>query len=143
MKSWVTIFLLGLFLIVVIYLVLNFSAGRTTFFGKAATAGIFNATNSYIFASPITARLGGEKIRITVFALDDRGRGIPKKNVFVDCRQPTACQSQGISVTEVQPQTDNLGRSLFDIYSSAAGRFELEALVEGVAIPQTVTVVFQ
>jgi hypothetical protein len=49
----------------------------------------------------------------------------------------------GVSFTEVQPQTDNLGRSLFDISSSTAGKFELQATVEGVAIPQTVTVVFQ
>lgn len=143
MKSWLTVFLLGLFLIIVIYLVVALSAGRTTFFGKAATSGIFNATNSYVFASPLTVRSGGDKIRMTVFALDDRGRGIPKKVVLVSCKEPVDCQSQGVLFAEVQGQTDTMGRALYDISSSAVGKFEIQALVDGSLIPQTVTIVFR
>jgi len=143
MKKWITIFLLVLFLIIVIYLVANLSAGRTTFFGKAVNSGVFNATNSYVFASPLTAGIGGENLRVTVFVLDDRGRGIAGKNVLISCKQPPDCQNLGVSFKEVQPQTDTLGRALYDITSSAAGKYEIQASIEGVALPQSVTVVFR
>lgn len=119
----------------------NLSAGRTTFFGKAVNSGVFNATNSYVFASPLTASIGGEKIRVTVFALDDRGRGIAQQNVSVTCRQTADCQ--GVSFEGVQAQTDTLGRALYDISSSSGGKFEVQATIEGVALPQSVTVTFR
>ena len=141
MKKWITIFLLVLFLIIVIYLVANLSAGRTTFFGKAVNSGVFNATNSYVFASPLTASIGGEKMRVTVFALDDRGRGIAQQSVSVVCKQPAECT--GVNFEGVQQQTDTLGRALYDLSSSAAGKFEIQASIEGIVLPQSVTVVFR
>lgn len=141
MRKFITAFLLLLFLIVIIYLVANLSAGRTTFFGKATNSGVFNATNSYIFASPLTAGIGGEKIRVTVFALDDRGRGIANQNVSVVCKESSDCA--GVNFEGVQQQTDTLGRALYDVSSSAAGKFEIQASIEGVALSQSVTLTFR
>jgi len=142
-KNVLVIALLILFLIIIIWIIANLSAGRTTFFGKAATSGIFNSTNSYVFGSPLAARAGGDKIRITVFALDDLGKGVPNKNVTVNCIEPTVCQSANVVFTPVQAQTDKMGQAMYDLLSPVAGKFELEAQVEGVAIPQTVMVAFQ
>lgn len=141
MKNWITTFLLLLFLIVIVYLVANLSAGRTTFFGKAANSGVFNATNSYVFASPLTASIGGEKIRVTVFALDDKGRGIAQQNVSVVCKESAGCT--GVSFEGVQQQTDTLGRALYDVSSSTAGKFEVQASIEGISLPQSVTLTFR
>ena len=142
-KNTIIYVLLLLFLLGVAFVVLSLSTGRTTFFGKASGAGVFNSTNSYVFASPLSVRAGGDKIRVTVFALDDQGRGVSKKNVMVNCKEPANCQSLGVSITEAQSQTDTLGRALFDVSSSVAGKFELQVAVEGSVIPQTVTVNFQ
>jgi len=141
MKKFLTVFLLGLFLILVIYLVVNFSAGRTNFLGKAASSGVFSASNSYVFVSPLTGSVGGENLRATVFVLDDRGRGIAGKTVTVNCKDPSSCQ--GVEFKPVQPQTDTLGRALYDISASVAGKYEIQAVSEGITIPQSVTVVFR
>lgn len=142
-KNIVVIVLLLLFLIIIVWIIANLSAGRTSFFGKATTPGIFNSTNSYVFGSPLAARAGGDKIRITVFALDDLGRGVANKNVVVNCKEVNVCQSANVVFTPVQGQTDKMGQAIYDLLSPVAGKFELEAQVEGVAIPQTVTVAFQ
>lgn len=135
--------ILSLFLIIVIFVVANLSAGKTTFFGKAAPQGVFNATNSYVFASPLTARVGGDKIRVTVFALDGQGRGVPNRNVAVGCKDLAVCQNASMVIEQVQSATDNLGQAIFDLSVPVAGKYEMEAVVEGSSIPQTVTVAFQ
>lgn len=142
-KGTLVYLLLGIFLIIVIYLVANLSQGNTTFFGRAAQSGIFSASNSYIFGSPLTARAGGDKVRVTVFVLDDQGKGIPRKNVALNCKEPELCQNAGIAFTDVQSQTDTLGQAIYDLSGRTAGKYELQAKVDGIAIPQTVTVVFQ
>lgn len=135
--------LLALFLIIIIYLLLNLSAGRTTFFGRATSTGVFSGANSYVFASPLLVRTGGDKIRVTVFALDGQGKGIPNKTVLVNCKEPTICQSGQVAFEAVQPQSDNLGQAIYDLSSPVAGKYELQASVGGLPIPQTVTVAFQ
>ncbi len=142
-KEFVIYSLLVLFLLGVAYAVLTLSAGRTSFFGKASGPGLLNPTNSYIFASPLTARAGGDKIRLTIFALDGQGKGIPNKGVAVNCKEPSLCSGAGVGFNEVQPQTDTLGQAIFDLSGRDPGKYEIEARVEGVAIPQTVTISFQ
>lgn len=144
MKKGLFIYLLlAFFLISVAYVVLNLSAGRTTFFGRASGSGVFTASNSYIFASPLSARAGGDKIRVTVFALDGQGKGIPNKVVSVNCVNNTQCLSGGVTFAELQPQTDTLGQAIFDLTAAQPGKYDLQAIVEGISIPQTVTVNFQ
>lgn len=143
MRKWIGVILLGFFLVIVIYVVVNLSAGRTTFFGKAVNSGIFNPANSYVFASPLSVRSGGDKVRVTVFALDGQGKGTPRKSVAVSCKDPVSCQAAGLTFLDVQPQTDTLGRAIYDLTAQTQGKFELQALVDGVIIPQTVTVIFR
>jgi len=90
----------------------------------------------------LSARVGGDKIRVTVFILDGQGKGIAGKRVTVNCRDSVSCQANGIVFSDVQPQTDSLGQSIFDISGSVAGQYELQASSEGIAIPQTVTISF-
>lgn len=135
--------LLAFFLIGVVYVVATLSAGRTTFFGKAASSGVFNAGNSYVFVSPVVARVGGDKIRVTIFALDGQGRGVANRNVTVNCKDVNLCQTAQIAIVAVQANTDSLGQALYDVSSPTAGKYELQAAVDGVAVPQTVTIVFQ
>lgn len=142
-KNWLVLLGLGIFVLVVIYLVILFSSGRTSIFGRASGQGVLSSTNSYVFASPLLAKVGGEKIRVTVFALDGQGKGISGKKVAINCIEPDNCLSLGLVVENVQPDTDTLGRGIFDISSTSVGQFKLQAKVEEVVIPQTVTVTFQ
>lgn len=141
--SPVLFIVLALFLLSVVFLVINLTNGRTVFFGRASSVGVLNPANSYIFASPLMVRTGGDKIRITIFAIDGQGKGIPNKNVTIDCREKAVCQNAQVLVSPVQQSTDNLGQSMFDISSPIAGKFEFEAFIEGTPITQTVTLSFQ
>ncbi len=142
-KSLLVYIFLVIFLLGVAYVVLTLSTGRTTFFGKASGSGVFNALNSYLFASPLSATIGGEKIRVTVFALDGQGKGIPNKVAGLSCTDASKCQTGGLVVVGVQDQTDTLGQAIFDVSASVAGKYELQAQVDGQVIPQMVTVSFQ
>lgn len=142
-KETLIYLLLALFLIIVIFTVVTLSSGRTTFFGRASTSGVFSSLNSYVFASPLSARSSGDKIRVTVFALNDLGRGTANKNVTVNCKDAAVCQNGQVIFTSVQGVTDNLGQAVFDVSSPVAGKYELQASVDGIVIPQTVTIVFQ
>lgn len=142
-RSPVLFIIIGLFLILAVWIVINLSAGRTTFFGRASTTGVFNPSNSYVFASPLTARVGGDKIRITVFVLDGQGRGIPGSSVTVGCVDEVVCQNAGLSFEPVQAGSDNLGQAIYDVSSPVRGKYELQARIGGTSIPQTVTVSFQ
>jgi hypothetical protein len=142
-KSLLIYLFMVVFLLGVAYVVLTLSAGRTTFFGKASGAGVFNPLNSYLFASPLTARIGGDKIRVTVFALDGQGKGVPSKVAGLSCVNQVNCQVGVVTITSVQPETDTLGQAIFDVSANNANKYELQAQVEGLIIPQTVTISFQ
>jgi len=141
-KYFFTYLLLTFFLLGVAYVVLTLSTGRTNFFGKAAGSGVFAPANSYLFASPLSARVG-DKIRVTAFALDGQGKGVPNQNVSVGCLDAAACRNAGVGISEVQPLTDTLGQAVFDVSVNTPGKYELQAVVNGAPVPQTVTVTFQ
>lgn len=111
---------------------------RVSFVGKAReTATEVWLENSYVFASPLTAQGNGkEKIRITVFILNNQGLGIAGKLVLLT-------QNNQLKVDGVQGVTDSLGRAFFDVSSDVAGEYLIEALVDGRKIPQTVKVSFR
>jgi hypothetical protein len=129
----IIIILLGLF--ATIYLTRQGILFRSRAQGGSSQA--VSLANSYIFASPLRARANGdEKIRITIFALDSQGKGVFGRPV-------TLGQADSIKEDAVQPTTDDLGRAVFDIASSHAGYFLIEALIEGKVIPQKVGVTFE
>lgn len=114
---------------------------RTTFFGRAFTptgsVGEVALENSYLFASPLSARADGkEKIRVTIFILDSQGRGVYGKPVFLG-------QDERLEMTSIQAVTDNLGRAIFDIAATVPGEYFLEAKVDNQVLPQRLRVSFR
>lgn len=135
--------LVAIFLLVAVWMVINLTAGRTTFLGRASGEGRPDTGNSYVFASPVSARIAGDKIRITTFVLDGQGKGVAGQSVVVDCTDSVLCQGGGVIITPVQQTTDNLGQSIWEISATGIGKYTLRAVVGSSAIPQTVTVDFR
>lgn len=112
---------------------------RTTFFGRAytpQTSSQVSLDNSYVFASPLVARADGrERIRLTVFILDNQGRGILGKSVSLG-------RNENLEIITTQSETDNLGRAIFDLSASRVGDYLIEARVDNQPLPQRVRVSF-
>ena len=128
--SIIVIFILILGLILAVYLVRR----RTQITGKAygpVSGDEVGLENSYIFASPLTARVGGERIRITVFVLNHQGKGVLGKRVVLG-------NNEIVKVLPIQAVTDDLGRTLFDVSSMNPGSLFIAALVENKLLPQKV-----
>lgn len=91
--------------------------------------------NSYIFTSPIRAKVNGDLVRVTVFLLDNNGLGIKDKNVelIVD---------NLIEVRKIQPLSDQIGKTVFDLSATTAGVYQIEARVDGFVIDQKIKVTF-
>lgn len=92
--------------------------------------------NSFAFASPLQAATGGEKIRITVMILDGRGIGVSGQSVVLS-------NNNSIVVEELQPVTDDYGKAIFDISSSASGDFIITPSVNNQPLSQNVQVRFK
>ncbi len=143
-KGTVLYVTLGFFLVGVVYVLANLSMGRTNFFGRALTPGAIFPEACRVFASPVISKAGGmDRIRVTVFVLDDTGKGVPNKKVDLNCKDETLCQTAAVTFSPVQSNTDNTGQAIFDLSAQSSGSFELQAGVGSQLIPQTVTVVFQ
>ncbi len=137
------IFTLIILLIVLLSLGLTvfFISQRTTFFGRASSpslsSGEIALENSYVFASPLSAKTDGkEKIRITVFILDSQGKGVYNQAVFLG-------EDERLEIKEVQPVTDTIGRALFDVSSTVATDYFIEAQVNNQLLPQRIKVTFR
>jgi len=139
MKKTTLILLVLFFLLFSLGGLVIFVSQRTTFFGRAYTPRLgtnFSPQNSYLFASPLRAAADGqEKIRITVFLLDSSGRGVAGQTVFLG-------QNERLTISPVQPTTDELGRAIFDISSQAAGEYLIEARVGNEILPQRIKISF-
>jgi len=138
-----TVVILIFLLIVLLSLGLTvfFIGQRTTFFGRASSPSISSGEvaleNSYIFASPLSAKADGkEKIRITVFILDSQGKGVYNQVVFL-------AEDERLIIKEVQSVTDTIGRALFDVSSIVATDYFIEAQVNNQLLPQRIKVTFR
>lgn len=126
-----------IFIIFLIFFILGFSLFfwfyEVRFMGsRAYISGSFSKENSYVFASPLQAKANGqEKIRVTVFVLDDRGIGVMGKKVFLE-------KNKHLKIEEIQALTDNFGKSYFDISSEKAGEYYLRVFVDDIEINQKV-----
>jgi len=128
--------LLVVALVTVLVLVLLLTRSKTFLFGRA-TNQQYSLPNSYVFASPLSTNAVSGKIRVTVFLLDDKGRGVAGKRIV------TLSNPVGVNFAEIQPVSDKMGQAVFDLTSPTAGQFVISASVEGNTFPQTVTVRFQ
>ncbi|OGM12056.1 hypothetical protein A2W13_00035 [Candidatus Woesebacteria bacterium RBG_16_36_11] len=111
---------------------------RTTITGRAyeQATGNVELTNSYMFASPLTAKADGlERIRMTVFVLDSQGRGVTGKEVILG-------NQDFLKIESIQGKTDETGKAVFDITSNKVGLFIIEASIDNKALPQKVSIIF-
>lgn len=92
--------------------------------------------NSYLFASPLKAAVGVEKVRVTAYILDGQGMGISGKEVTLGNSDST------LHFSPVSPTTDSYGRATFDVTGDQAGLFTIEASVDGQKLTQKVTISF-
>lgn len=92
--------------------------------------------NSYIFASPLKAQVGAQRIRVTAYILDGQGMGVGGKSVIL------ANDNPALHVYAVTQVTDDYGRATFDVSSETSGLFTIEASVDGKKISQKVSVSF-
>jgi hypothetical protein len=110
---------------------------QTVFQGAASRALVYSPANSYIFGSPLTAVANGqEKIKVSVFLLNDQGLGIEGKTVNLTA-------DTGVNIEKSQTQTDSTGQAIFYLTSPSVGRYQVKAQSEGQLLPQTLTVNFK
>ena len=125
-----------IFLIIFLLILVSFSF----FFGlyevrflksRASVSQVsFSVDNSYLFVSPLRAKANGqEKIRITVFVLNNQGLGVLGKELFLS-------PNPDLSVDIIQGKTDNFGKAFFDVASTKPGEYYLEVSVDGQKLPQ-------
>lgn len=124
--------------VIILIIILLFINQKTYITPKAREINVSSSisiTNSYVFASPIRAKVNGDLIRVTVFVLDDKGRGVFDKKVSIR-------EENGLIVKEIQALTDEVGKAVFDIGSSKTGVFNIEVEVAGIILPQKTKVIY-
>ncbi len=120
------------FLLILIFFIGFFGLYEVKFLiGRASIkTTVFSVDNSYIFITPLKARANGqEKIRLTVFVLDDRGLGVAGKKVYLE-------SNQALFIDYIQTVTDNLGKAYFDIRSSEKGEYYLKVKIDDIELKQ-------
>lgn len=128
-----------LLLIIVLVLLVYSIRFQTSISPKANfidTTRIVSIDNSYVFASPVRAKAGGDLIRITVFILDDYGNGVFDKKVNILSDNPE------LTVNEIQSLTDETGKAFFDVKSDIVGIYNLSVFSDETEINQKIKVVF-
>lgn len=97
-----------------------------TYVGRASILkNVVSLENSYVFISPLKAKADGqEKIRLTVFVLNDQGLGVAGKKV-------TVSQAEGLTIETIQGLTDSFGKAVYDITARKTGEFFLNVFIEG------------
>ena len=109
-----------------------FGLYEVKFFSSRASvsSGSFSIDNSYVFVTPLTASANGqEKVRLTVFILNNQGLGVLGKKVFIS-------PDSALSIESVQGLTDSYGKAYFDISSQKAGEYYLEVKADDIALNQ-------
>lgn len=90
----------------------------------------FSVENSYMFVSPLKAKANNiERIRVTVFILNDQGLGVSGKPVEIS-------RNSSITIEVSQGLTDDYGKAVFDVTSANPGEYYLEVTAEGKVLPQ-------
>lgn len=90
----------------------------------------FSVDNSYVFISPLRAQANGqEKVRLTIFILNNQGLGVLGKKVELS-------NDPNLKTEAIQSITDNLGKASFDISSIKAGEYYLDVSVDGTKLKQ-------
>lgn len=136
MKKSILFFII-LFLILVGFIGV-FGLYEVKFFTTRAdiSRATFSIDNSYIFSTPSQARANGqEKIRLTVFILNNQGLGVMGKKIFIGT-------DQSLNIEAIQGLTDNYGKAYFDISAVKAGEYFLEIKADDTALKSKAHLVF-
>ncbi len=92
--------------------------------------------NSYLFASPLQANTKiQEKIRVTVFILDNQGLGVANQTVSV-------LPHPNLNIENIQPTTNEVGQAVFNLSSSTPGKYIIQAQLGSSQIPQSISITF-
>jgi hypothetical protein len=107
------------------------------FIGRASVSQqSFSIENSYIFVAPLRAQANGqEKIRLTVYVLNNQGLGVLGKPVVLG-------DDPNLRVEAIQGVTDSFGKAIFDISATKSGEYYLEIKVDGKVLPQKAHLTF-
>ncbi|EKE13795.1 MAG: hypothetical protein ACD_12C00813G0004 [uncultured bacterium] len=115
-----------------------FGLYEVKFFSSRAdvSKATFSVDNSYIFSTPSQARANGqEKIRLTVFVLNNQGLGVLGKKILIS-------SDSSLNIEIVQGLTDNYGKAYFDISATKAAEYFLEIKIDDTALNQKAHLVF-
>lgn len=136
MKRLILFFII--LLIVIVGFIGAFGLYEVRFFTSRANVSqaSFSIDNSYIFSTPSQARANGqEKIRLTVFILNNQGLGVLGKKIFIGT-------DPSLNIETIQGLTDNYGKAYFDISAVRAGEYFLEIKADDTALKTRAHLVF-
>jgi len=136
MKKTLFFLILGLVILVLFSFYFWFYQARY-FIGRASVSqSSFSVENSYLFVTPLRANANGqEKIRATVFILNNQGLGVSNKKVILT-------DNVDLKLDIIQGLTDNYGKAIFDISTNKAGEYYLDVQVDGRSLPQKIHITF-
>lgn len=143
-KNPFLIIVILLFLVIGLFFVArNLIPQTIIYLTQAARTTNYSLANSYVFGAPLLVDADGQtKIRVSAFLLSNEGRGVSDKQVSLNIVPKSG--SQGVpEVIPVQPTTDQFGKAEFEVTSATPGQFVATAVVDGLEVPQTVTLTFR
>ncbi len=123
---------LSLILVVLIGFSLFFWLYEVQFFTTRAgvTRSSFSVDNSYLFVTPLRARANGqEKVRLTIFILNNQGIGVMGKKVVIT-------EDPSLVIDTIQGLSDSYGKAFFDVSAKQAGEYYLQVAVDNTALNQ-------
>lgn len=136
MKKLILFFVI--FLLIISSFIGIFGLYEVKFFSSRAgvSQATFSINNSYIFSTPSQARANGqEKIRLTVFILNNQGLGVLGKKISINA-------DPSLNIETIQGLTDNYGKAYFDISATKAAEYFLEIKVDNTALNQKEHLIF-
>src|SRR3990167_2480359 len=131
------IFFIILFLVMIGFIT-AFGLYEVKFFtGRASVSqASFSIDNSYIFSTPSGAKANGqEKIRLTVFILNNQGLGVMGKKIFIGT-------DPALNIETIQGLTDSYGKAYFDISSTKPAEYFLEIKADDTVLKDKAHIIF-
>jgi len=123
-------------LLILLLMLSVFANVRLIISSRASSSGIFSIENSYIFASPLVARAGSsDKIRVTVFVLNNQGLGVPNQQVSLN-------KSPELLIEQQNSLTDSYGRAIFDLSSTTVGEYVIGASIGSSKLNESIKIIF-
>lgn len=105
---------------------------------KAAPSQKVSLGDSYFLAEKIQAKADGvDQTKVNVFVMDNKGMGVMEKSVSIESDEST------LVIEPIKATTDKDGKASFSIKFSQEKVVKVRALVEGVEIPQQVSLIFR